>query len=84
MGGRLVLTIEIEDYSNRVLMKTAKKIRASNGWRALHTDFINNKESDGYQVTYDNTPDPPPLPKRQLTQRQFLDELAAQNNAEII
>ena len=48
-------------------MKTGKSIHASNGWRALHTDFINNKELDGYHVTFVNgidDPIPPPDPDR--------------------
>ena len=48
------MTIETEDYINRDSMKADKVIRASNGWRSLHTDFINNKESDGYRVTFVN------------------------------
>ncbi len=53
------MTIELEDYSSRVLMKQGKEVRISNGWRSLHTDFINNKESDGYHVTFVNGLDDP-------------------------
>lgn len=53
------MTIETEDYSTTDLMKQGKKIRHDNGWRSLHTDFINNKESDGYHVTFVNGLDDP-------------------------
>lgn len=51
------MTIETEDYITRDLMKQGKKIRHSNGWRSLHTDFINNNESQGYHVTFVNGSD---------------------------
>jgi len=35
-------------------MKIGKNARVAQGWRALHTDFINNVERDGYRVTYVN------------------------------
>lgn len=51
------MTIETEDYITNDLMKRGKEIRNRNGWVSLHTDFINNKESDGYHVTYVNGSD---------------------------
>lgn len=51
--------IETEDYTTRTLMKSGKRQRHANGWRSLHTDFINNKESDGYHVTFVNGLDDP-------------------------
>lgn len=53
------MTIQTEDYLTRAAMKTGKDVRTSNGWRALHTDFINNTERDGYHVTYVNGLDDP-------------------------
>ena len=53
------MTIETEDYQTRALMKIEKENRNRNGWRALHTDFINNKELDGYHVTFVNGLDDP-------------------------
>ena len=64
------MTIKIEDYVTRITMKTAKRIRASNGWRALHTDFINNKESDGYRVTYVKGTDDPDNSSEATQRRQ--------------
>jgi len=40
--------IETEDYKNRKVMSRGKAVRTGNGWRALHTDFINNL----YHVTF--------------------------------
>lgn len=53
------MTIETEDYLTRTTMRRAKEIRTSIGWRSLHTDFINNDESQGYRVTYVNGSDDP-------------------------
>ncbi len=53
------MTIEFENYPTRDLMKRGKNQRTIDGWRSLHTDFINNKESDGYHVTYVNGLDDP-------------------------
>ena len=53
------MTIETEDYATRILMKSGKQRRLNNGWRSLHTDFINNTERDGYHVTFVNGLDDP-------------------------
>ncbi len=53
------MTIETEDYTTKALMKTGKATRHSNDWRPLHTDLINNDESQGYHVTYVNGIDDP-------------------------
>jgi len=53
------MTLETEDYATRDLMSQGKIRRASNNWRALHTDFINNNERDGYHVTFVNGADNP-------------------------
>lgn len=53
------MTIETEDYQTRDLMKQGKRRRNQNGWRSLHTDFVNNVESDGYHVTFVNGSDDP-------------------------
>ena len=42
------MTEEIKIYRTKVLMKSDKKIMNSRGFRALHTDFINN--DDGVAV----------------------------------
>ena len=53
------MTIETEDYVTKKIMNREKSFRNSNRWRVLHTDFINNDESQGYHVTYvDGTDDP--------------------------
>jgi len=46
--------IEIETFRTRKIMKREKLIRTTNGWRPLHTDFVDNNESDGYRVTFVN------------------------------
>ena len=63
------MTIEFEDYHTRKIMKKAKDVRVSNGWRSLHTDFINNKESDGFHVTFVNGIDDPSNSPEAIQQR---------------
>ncbi len=53
------MTVEFEDYLTRDLMKQGKDRRNSDGWVSFHTDFINNRESDGFRVTYVNGLDDP-------------------------
>jgi len=68
------MTIETEDYATKILMESGKQRRHNNGWRSLHTDFINNKESDGYHVTYVNgldNPDNDPTVIAQRTQERL-------------
>jgi len=55
---------EIIDYPTRFFMKAGKKDKHSQGLRSLHTDFINNDESQGYRVTFvDGIDDPNNEPK---------------------
>jgi len=55
---------EIIDYPTRFFMKAGKKDKHSQGLRPLHTDFINNDESQGYRVTFvKGTDDPSNSPK---------------------
>jgi len=56
------MTTKTIHYNTRLLMKTGKDREANNGFRALHTDFTNNNEADGYEVFYDNVPHNPPPP----------------------
>jgi len=75
------MTTETQTYPNFISWKTAKKrgsIRPSNGWRPL------NSSRNNLTITWNNDPPPPPPPKRRLTQRAFIDELAEQNEVEII
>jgi len=61
------MTIEMINYSTRQAMEIDNQIRSGNGWRALHRDFINNDESQGYRVTFVNgidDPIAPPDPER--------------------
>jgi len=72
------MTIEFEDYLTRDLMKQGKKIRHDNGWISLHTDYINNKESDGFHVTFVNGSDDPsnsPEAIQREQERLRIDEL---------
>ena len=79
------MTQQIINYINEGEMKKGKKDMAKNGFRSIHTDFINNiNKFNGYRITFDNTPDPPPPPKRQLTQIDFILELAENENVEIL
>lgn len=64
------MTIETEDYTTRTAIKIAKDIRTSNGWRSLHTDFINNDKSQGYRVTYVNEIDDPDKTPEVIAQRE--------------
>lgn len=53
------MTIEIINYPTRDLMKQGKILKHSQRFRPLHTDFVNNDESQGYRVTFvDGTDDP--------------------------
>ena len=53
------MTKETIDYPTRDLMKQGKSQKHLQGFRPLHTDFINNDESQGYRVTFANGPDDP-------------------------
>jgi len=53
------MTEEIIDYPTRDLMKQGKILKHPQGFRPLHTDFINNDESQGYRVTFVDGPDDP-------------------------
>jgi len=64
-------------------MQNGKTLEASNGFRAVNTDFTNNDQRDGFDVFYDNRIDVIP-PKRQLTENQYIRELAAQDNVDIV
>lgn len=70
-------------YTNKSLMKAGKITEASNGFRAIHTDFTNNDENQGYDITYDNRIDLP-IPKKQMTQNDFIQQLAEEYQVELI
>jgi len=57
-------------------MQKGKSQRHSNLWRAVHTDFINNK----FKVTFDNTPDVPD--QEEIARHELLELLLGklQNN----
>ena len=58
------MTKEIKEYSSREEMKQGKVLKHSQGLRPLHTDFINNDESQGYRVTFvDGSDDPNNAPE---------------------
>lgn len=59
------MTIEFEDYRTRSKMQKGKDVRISNGWRSLHTDFINKR----YHVTFVNGIDDPDNSPEALQQR---------------
>ncbi len=53
------MTKEIINYFTKSEMKIGKKQKTIEGFRPLHTNFINNDESQGYRVTFvDGIDDP--------------------------
>lgn len=53
------MTIEVIEYSSKDELKLGKKQYHDLGFVGLHTDFINNNESQGYRVTFvDGLDDP--------------------------
>jgi len=61
-------------------MKTGIKRENQNGFSAIHIDFTNNDESQGYDVFLDDAPrNAIVIPRRQLTERQLLEELKPQD-----
>ncbi len=66
------MTKEIINYLTRDLMKQGKILKHSQGLRPLHTDFINNDESQGYRVTFvDGTDDPNNSPEAIQRELEF-------------
>jgi len=55
-------------------MNIGKRAMNQQGFRAIHTDFINNNERNGYRVTFDDTPEIPP-PQIEMTAGEFIDLL---------
>jgi len=78
------MVTETENYQDRQAMRAAKlrtATRHQNGFRPIHS----NRNNDGtWTVFWNNDPEPPSSPPRQLTQRQFLDEMAEERGVEII
>jgi len=78
------MATELQNYGN---LKAAKedKVRGGKrhkaGWRPLQTNFNPNGT---VTILWSNDPEPPPPPKRQLTQIDFIKELAEQNNVELL
>jgi len=77
------MTTKTIHYRTKPLMRAGKIEEARNGFRAINTDFTNNDEKNGYDVTYDNRIDVP-IPKEQMTQNEFIQRLARENNVELI
>ena len=58
------MTKEIKHYQTRDEMKIGKTTFNAQGMRSLHTDFTNNDESQGYDVTFvDGLDDPHNAPE---------------------
>ena len=68
------MTQIIRSYLDRNSMKIGKRDMNVNGFRALHTDFINNDEKQGYRITFDNTLHIEP-PQREMTAGEFIEFL---------
>jgi len=54
--------------------------RHRDGWRPISTSHINNQ----WEIIWNDDPPPPPPPKRQLTQIDFILELAEERNVRIL
>jgi len=78
MGVRL--TVIIRNYANRIDMKAGKSQMLRQQFRNIHTDYINNNQRNGFKVTFDDTPDLPPPPPRELTAGEFIDELMSERH----
>lgn len=52
------MTTKTIHYNTRAQMEAGKALEVSNGFRALHTDFTNNNQAQGFDVFFDDTPDP--------------------------
>ncbi len=78
------MATETDNYPNEQAMKAAKTrggVRHTQGWRPLHT----NLNQDGtWSIVWNNDPPPPPPPNRQLTESQFIAELAEERGVDII
>jgi len=61
------MTIQIHNFPTRKVMKKEKKKMNQLGFRSLHTDFINNNESQGFKVTFVNGVDDPNNSEEQKT-----------------
>jgi len=64
------MTKQIIDYPTKDLMKAGKKTQHNLGFIPLHTDFINNKESDGYRVTFVKGSDDPNNSPKAIAKRE--------------
>ena len=76
----IILTIEVIKYNSERERDADKRIRYSDGWTNKHNTLL----PDGkWELTWVNGTDIlQPPPKRQLTRRQFEDELA--NNTRVV
>jgi len=61
------LTVVIETYPTRKVMRRDKNIMSKAGFRPLHTDFIDNDKSKGFRVTFVNELDDPDNSEEQKT-----------------
>jgi len=71
-----VYQFEIEARNDK--LRTSQRHR--DGWRPISTSHINNQ----WEIIWINDPEPPPPPKRQLTQIDFILELAEERNLRIL
>ncbi len=75
------MTKKTIDFQTRSLMKIGKISQHNLGLRPLHTDFINNDESQGYHVTFvsgsdDPTNGPKPKQLKDFTDIELAEEVA--------
>jgi len=66
-----------EDSARVAKLRSAPRHTA--GFRPIHTTF----KTFGVEIVWSNDPDPPPIPPRSLTQRQLLEEIAAERNVRL-
>jgi len=73
------LTIITRNYLTENDMRTGKKAMSPQGFRAIHTDFINNDRNQGFRITFDDSPDVLP-PQIEMTAGEFIDFLMDERN----
>jgi len=75
--------IQTITYPTRKAKEIGNIREARRGFASVNVDFINNNESNGFIVKYDNTIIPT-IPKRRLSESAFIRELAQNSDIELI
>lgn len=67
-------------YRTKAIRDLDIPIQASQGWSSKH---LNNRGIE-FEVIYDNTPSPPRPPNRQLTESEYVKEIALRDFVDIV